>query len=69
MGIVDMITDKVSDKILDLGTQKLRDLVVTMIRELSEYAETTANPYDDIIVDAIRRELQISKSEIDGNGE
>lgn len=68
MGIVDMITDKVADKVLDLGTQKLRELLVTMIRELGEYAETTVNPYDNIIVEAIRRELQIKKSEIDGDG-
>ena len=61
MSLISKITNKLADRVMDLATDKLKEMVTEFIYKAEDYAKTTVNPYDNMIVEAIRLELKIPK--------
>ena len=61
MGLLDRVVDKVANKALTLATKKIQDILSEAIYKAEDHAKTTANPWDDIIVEEIRRGLNIPR--------
>lgn len=61
MGLLDRVVDKVADKALTLATKKIQEIMTEAVYKAADHAKTTANPWDDIIVEEIRRGLNIPR--------
>lgn len=51
--VIDEYLQNIKNRLLDYLTQGMRDRLYTLIDSLKEYADSTANEYDDWIVSAI----------------
>lgn len=51
--ILDEYLENIKRRILDYLTQGMRDRLYTLISELKDYSDSTANEFDDWIVESI----------------